>query len=224
SAATQTVSGVTSHWNRLASERFVQDLERISWTGIPQVHSNHNYLITGDPDAYWVDWLRDRYFPDGFAGDALSLGCGAGHLDRILKGRGFKFRSLTGIDISPRAVERAQEFADQIGLAPSVRYLAEDLNHYELPARGFDFVYFFQSLHHIEALEHVLQQCQQALRPGGILLVNEFVGPSRFQWTRRQVEMANVLTALIPKELRRDLANGGIKTRVACPSVEQMVR
>src|SRR2546430_17651583 len=77
---------VASRWARLASQAFVKDLERVSWTGIPQVHLNHNYLITGTRNTYWVEWLRDRYFPGGLVGDALSLGCGAGHLDRILTG------------------------------------------------------------------------------------------------------------------------------------------
>ena len=80
------------------------------------------------------------------------------------------------------------------------------------------------SLHHIEALEHVLQQCRQALRPRGLLLVNEFVGPSRFQWTERQLDMANTALASIPSALRRDLAKGGLKTTVERPTVEHMIR
>jgi SAM-dependent methyltransferase len=181
-------------------------------------------LITGSRDTYWVEWMRDRFFPGGDAGDALSLGCGAGHLDRIFKRCGFTFRSFTGIDISEGAIERARVLADEIGLAPTIRYVAVDLNGYELPPRSFDFIYFFQSLHHIEALEHVLEQCQRALRPGGLLLVNEFVGPSRFQWTSRQVEMANALTALLPEGLRRNPQDGGVKTEVDHPTVKQLVR
>jgi SAM-dependent methyltransferase len=215
--------GVVTQWNQLASESFVRDLERVSWTGIPQVHSNHNYLISGSRDAYWVEWIRERYFPGGDAGDALSLGCGAGHLDRILRRCGFTFRSFTGIDLSENAINRARELAHEIGLAPKIRYVAEDLNRCELAPQSFDFIYFFQSLHHLEALEHVLGQCQRALRPGGLLLVNEFVGPSRFQWTSRQVEMANTLTRLLPEDLRRDLQAGGIKTEIVCPTVRHMV-
>ena len=123
-----TLASVTRHWDQLASDDFIGDLGRISWTGISQVHLNHNFLLTGDRDTYWVDWLRDRHFSDGLAGDALSLGCGAGHLDRILKSRGFSFRSFTGIDVSPRAVKRAREQADAVGLAPGIQYLAADLN------------------------------------------------------------------------------------------------
>jgi SAM-dependent methyltransferase len=214
---------VASRWARLASDAFVQDLDRISWTGIPQVHLNHNFLITGRRETYWVDWMRDGFFPAGEGGDALSLGCGAGHLDRVFKRCGFSFRSFTGIDISEGAIERARALAGEVHLAPTIRYVAADLNHHALPPESFDFVYFFQSLHHIEALEHVLGQCRQSLRPGGLLMVNEFVGPSRFQWTPRQVEMANALLALVPEELRRDLQNGGVKNEIVAPSVEQMV-
>ncbi len=177
-------SAVTAHWDRLADEEFVRDLNRRSWTGIPEIHLNHNFRVTGDRHSYWVTWLRDNYFHGGFAGDALSLGCGEGHVDRILKDCGFTFRSFTGLDISPRAVERARELAtERGGLAPTTTYATADLNADTLPANAFDFIYFFQSLHHIEQLEHVLGQCAAALRPGGLLMVNEFVGPSRFQWT-----------------------------------------
>jgi SAM-dependent methyltransferase len=180
-------------------------------------------LITGNRELYWVDWMRQRFFPRGDAGDTLSLGCGAGHLDRIFKRCGFTFRSFTGIDISDVAVAQARALADEIGLAANTRYLAADLNHFELPPRSFDFIFFFQSLHHVEALEHVLGQCQRALRPPGLLLVNEFVGPSRFQWTSQQLEMANALTAALPEELCHDLQRGGLKREIVRPTVRQMV-
>jgi SAM-dependent methyltransferase len=168
--------------------------------------------------------MREHFFPGGDAGDGLSLGCGAGHLDRIFKQQRFTFRSFTGIDISGEAVDRARVLAEEMALAPSIRYTAADLNQIDLPARSFDFIYFFQSLHHIEALEQVLDRCAAALRPNGLLLVNEFTGPSRFQWTDLQLEMANALTALLPEDLRRDLQNGGIKSRVERPTVGHMVR
>ena len=216
-------SRVASHWSQLASDAFVRDLDRVSWSGIPQVHLNHNYLITGARETYWVEWMRERFFPGGDAGDVLSLGCGAGHLDRIFKRCGFRFRSFTGIDISEGAIAHARALAAEIGLAPTIRYMAADLNHFELPPQRFDFIFFFQSLHHIEALEDVLGHCQRALRPSGLLLVNEFVGPSRFQWTSRQLDMANALTAVLPEDLRRDLQQGGVKTEIVRPTVRHMV-
>jgi SAM-dependent methyltransferase len=201
----------------------VRDLERASWAGIPRVHQNHNALITGREDVYWVTWLRDEFMHGGDVGDTLSLGCGAGHLDQIFHQHGFRFRSFCGIDISEPAVVRARELATQVGLAPAVEYIAGDLNHLVLPVDRFDFIYFFQSLHHIEALEHVLDQCRAALRPDGLLLVNEFVGPSRFQWTDRQLDSANRIFRRIPAELRRHVWRGTTKHSIERPTVRHML-
>ena len=216
-------ASVACRWNGLASDAFTRDLERYSWTGLPSVHANHSYLISGDRDIYWVDWVRDHYFPDGHAGDVLSLGCGSGHLDRIFRQRGLVMRSLTGLDISPAAVGRAQTLAEEASLAPTIRYQAADLNRFTLPSRAFDFVYFFQSLHHIEALEHVLDGVRAALRPGGLLLVNEFVGPSRFQWTDDQRRVATEALATLPRDLRKDLRTGLTKTAIHRPTLAEMV-
>jgi SAM-dependent methyltransferase len=220
---TDAAGKVSAHWDQLASEDFTKSMDQVSWTGIPQIHLNHNYLVTGDRNKYWVTELRERYFPDGNAGDALSLGCGEGHVDRILKDCGFQFRSLTGIDISPAATDRARELGIAANVAPNLTYYAADLNRATLPHASYDFIYFYQSLHHIEALEHVLDECRRALRPSGVLMVNEFVGPSRFQWTARQRRLATALLTLLPEELRRDVRTGKLKTTPHCPTVVAMI-
>jgi len=218
--AAEVVAGI---WDNQASDAFVHALERRSWTGVPAVHANHNYLVTGSREVYWVDWLRERYFPGGEVGDVLSLGCGNGHVDRLFAERGFVMRSLCGLDISPAASQRAEELSKTVALAPVVRYAAVDLNRHRLPLAAYDFIYFYQSLHHVEALEHVLDGCRKALRPGGRLLVNEYVGPSRFQWTPQQERLANQQLATLPPALRRDLSSGGLKDAIHRPTVAEMI-
>jgi SAM-dependent methyltransferase len=212
-------------WDSQASETFAQDFNRRTWSGIEQVHLNHNLLITGERDYYWILYVRDRYFPKGQAGDTLSLGCGEGHVDRILKKCGFVFRSFSGIDLSPKSIARARWEAEKISLAPSINYFTADLNSYRPPKAAFDFIYFFQSLHHIQALEALLEACALALRPEGLLMVNDFVGPFRFQWTEEQVKMANKILQVLPEELRQDLRfNGSIKNEVYRPTVNEMIK
>lgn len=216
---------VSDVWDKQVSEEFARHMNRCTWSGIPQVHANHNYLITGRRDYYWIRYVRDHYFPDGKNIDALSLGCGEGHVDRLFKAEGLNFRSFTGIDISAASVQKAQQLAEEMRLAPEISYFVADLNRYQLPPRSYDFIYFFQSLHHIEALESILASCAAALRPRGLLMVNEFVGPTRFQWTRQQVEMANHLLNLLPAELRSDLFQGGnvLKSQTGTPTIERMI-
>lgn len=216
---------VQSHWDQSAREGFLRDMTRRSWGGIDRVHDNHNYLVTGRRDHYWIAYMRDRYFKNGFAGDTLSLGCGEGHVDRTIHKNGFRFRSFTGNDISPASVQKAQELADAIPLSPKTHYYVADLNTHELPKNAYDFVFYFHSLHHIENVEFAVEQCAKTLRPGGLLMVNEFVGPSRMQWTAKQVEMADKLLNMLPVDLRYDLQQNGnvLKTKSLTPTVEDMI-
>ncbi len=213
-----------THWDVLASEDAKRDLERRSWGGLPQIARNHNQLTTGRPEYYWIDYLRDQYFQDGRAGDVLSVGCGEGAIERLFKERGFVFDSITGIDLSEKCIQAAEARAREVSLAPRIAYMAADLNRCELPRRAFDFIFFFHSLHHVKELEFVLGGCAKALRPRGILMANEFVGPSRFQWTDKQLQLANDIFRLLPAPLRYDLTHKNTKTEIRRPSVEEMMQ
>jgi len=214
---------ISQHWDKLASQGYQRDNARLSWGGLTRVAQNHNRLTTGREDWYWIDYFRDTYFPEGQAGDVLSLGCGEGRIERLLKERGFVFRSVTGVDISQACIESATTAARAVDLAPEINYRAADVDTIELPEAAYDFIFFFHSLHHVSALEHVLRACARALRPGGILMVNEFVGPTRFQWTEEQLAMANSILSILPPELRVDLVSNEIKEVIAAPPVEIMI-
>jgi SAM-dependent methyltransferase len=57
----------------------------------------------------------------------------------------------------------------------------------------------------------------QVLAPGGLLVLIDFVGPSRFQWTDAQLEAVEGLLAKIPEEYRRRWQDGRKKSRVYRP-------
>lgn len=54
----------------------------------------------------------------------LDIGCGVGHLHQTLLERGA--RSAVGIDLAPRMLAEAKDWAKQRGLAERVRYLEGD--------------------------------------------------------------------------------------------------
>lgn len=211
------------HWDRLASDELKRDFNRKAWGGIGQVAQNHNFLTTGDPGLYWIDYMKEKYFEDGYAGHTLSLGCGEGFIERLFKERGFSFESITGIDLSEKCVEVAEKRAREVDLAQSIEYFSTDLNNYIPHPNKYNFIYFFHSLHHIKSLEKILEGCAKALLPGGIMMVNEFVGPSRFQWTEEQLNEANTIFRLLPEELRFDLSNQKIKERIKPLTIEEMI-
>lgn len=76
---------------------------------------------------------------------AVDLGCGAGNYAAWLASKGFQ---VTGVDISPKALELATRLARKKGV--SCRFLAADLlaDVTALEA-SFDFAYDWEVLHHI---------------------------------------------------------------------------
>jgi SAM-dependent methyltransferase len=140
--------------------------------------------ISGDPDASWLEYFKRRHLPHA-VGSGLVLGCGGGGLERhatVLE----LCERYDAYDVSPGALEIAEKAARKAGLR-HIKYRRRDLNEVELERERYDVVFASMVFHHIENLEHLFGQIRRALRPGGLFVLNEYVGPDRFQWTRRQL-------------------------------------
>jgi SAM-dependent methyltransferase len=132
--------------------------------------------------------------------ECLSLCCGFGEIERLLA-RQRVFERCTGVDLSPDAIARARAQARQEG-HDNIEYVVGDLNTLELDAERYDVVWSNGALHHISGLEHLLAQVKKALKPGGYLIANEYVGPDHQQLSPRQLEIINAVIHLIPREYR----------------------
>lgn len=159
-----------------------------------------NPRISGDPEIGWLEWVKRKFVPDEL-GRGFVLGCGGGSLERRAAGLSIS-RSFHGVDISPEGIRVAEILAEREALDFS--YEVRDANYLELPVSAYDIILVDMSLHHIQRLEHVLEQFKNGLRPGGLLVLNEFTGPDRFQWTDRQLELATLMIRSLPFRLRRN--------------------
>jgi ubiquinone/menaquinone biosynthesis C-methylase UbiE len=158
-----------------------------------------NRSVTGSSDLWPIEWLR-TLVPSPFAA-ALSLGCGEGALERDLLSKQL-CASILGIDISGEALRLAEAKAREAGLT-GVEYRQGDLNRLELPAAFFDAAFFHQSLHHVEDLDSCLSATVSALRPGALVYFDEYVGPSRAEWSAAHIKEASEIFAQLPAAVRR---------------------
>jgi 2-polyprenyl-3-methyl-5-hydroxy-6-metoxy-1,4-benzoquinol methylase len=110
---------------------------------------------------------------------ALELGCGSGWLTIALARRG---ASALGIDIAASAVELGRRHYDSIRgeICGVARYEVADLNTCEWPDAQFDLVVAKGVLHHLVALEDVIQRVHRALAPGGVFWVSDTHGDEGF--------------------------------------------
>ena len=174
-------------WNDAA---FTQRLAHANWMANVVVQMHHNRRSTGDPAREWLgSWAR-KWFVRGDT-RVLVLGCGEGWLERSIAGWPFLL-SIDAVDFAAEAVERAAELAP-----PKVTYGVLDLNRDRLPEAAYDIVIAHSVLHHVENLEHAYAQIERSMRPDATLIVNEYVGPNRFQFSDRVLEVMNLLRRTI---------------------------
>jgi SAM-dependent methyltransferase len=144
----------------------------------------------------------------------LTLGCGAGRLERILVGRGV-CRSFHGIDVSERAIATAREIAKKENLP--LTYEVADLNFVELPEKRFDLVVAQTSLHHVLFLERVAEQVWRALKNDGYLWIHDFIGETQGQHDPKRLSIMNQILAILPEKLRRNKINGQLVSEIKRP-------
>jgi 2-polyprenyl-3-methyl-5-hydroxy-6-metoxy-1,4-benzoquinol methylase len=190
------------------------------WVRVPGVVENMNRRATGDPAIDWINHsagiLKNLSKPI----KALSVGCGFGVIERTLRRHDF-CQLIHGVDVAENAIETARKSAQAEGL-DGLTYEVADLNTVKFPAETYDVVYAHASLHHIFYLEHVLDQIKQTLKPGGLFIVYEYIGPSQMQFPRRDLELADVFLRAIPERYRKLQRREGIKREAFRASLDAM--
>ena len=169
------------------------------WWDIPAVQGRWNKMISGDENIDHRKYVAMRYGKGATRWRGLSLGCGTGRKE-IQWARTGIFASIDAYDQSRQRILAAIESIAHVPEAEIIRYRDADVLNLDLPNQYYDVVMFEHSLHHFSPLEMLLQRVKRALKPGGLLVADEFVGPTRFQWTNRQLAAVNGLLQVIPRE------------------------
>lgn len=205
---------VVEHWAEV-------EPSMTQWWAIPAVVRRWNLLMTGDPDTSFPSYVAREHFAPRKDLTGLSLGCGTGG-NELLWAKTGAFGQLDGVDVSQPRIDFATRAAADNDLSDVLNFRVADVNRMTADGERFDVLLGLQSLHHFDDLDETLPRLSRLIGPDGLFVIDEFVGPTRFQWTDRQLDAANALLAQLPEERRR-LADGRIKRRVIRPSRMSMV-
>jgi SAM-dependent methyltransferase len=167
-----------------------------AWLDHPSIlaHYGSRGLLAGQS---WREWVKSHF--DGPAQRILELGCGSGSLSLELFRLG-STRDVEGMDASAERVQEAEKRRVAAGVPGGFR--VEDVNRLTLTPERYDLIVSSHSFHHFLDLEHVMGQVAKALTPRGLFILEEFVGPTQFQWTDAQIDITRSLMALIPEQYR----------------------
>jgi SAM-dependent methyltransferase len=174
------------------------------WGAQPIVRRAINRRVTGDPNRWPMEWFAERYAPEPLE-LGLSIGCGTGLLERDALVKGVCER-LEGVDFSAEAIAEARRGAEESGLAGRLDYRVADINVLRLAPERYDIVLFHGSLHHVREVERLLAEVRSALKPGGLLFLDEYMGPSRSEWTDEHWGFARSAFDALPDALKNRAA------------------
>src|SRR5271165_3457847 len=192
--------------------------QQLAFWQSPVVRAAINRRITGDPELGPETYFARRHGPSIVAPHVLSLRASDAKLEVALVEAGSCER-VTGLDDEQGRVDFAAGRVPE-PLRGRVSFQLGTLDRWE-PAEPLGAVVSRSFLHRRADLEIVLDRLAVMLAPGGLLFVEDFVGPSHFQWTDAQLEVINRLLACLPGELLTDLsaADGRQKSRVERPNL-----
>lgn len=187
-----------------------------AWLDHPLIakHYQQRALVDGLP---WEKWIQQRF--GGPAERSLDLGCGAGYRSVAAYQAGAT-QCIEGYDVSADRIAEGERRRTELGIPGHLQ--VSDINTMELPRARYDLIFSCHSFHHFLELEHICAQVHEALTPRGLFILDEFVGPTQFQWTDQQIEVVRTLMSLIPPELRM-LRWGALKTWEGRPTPEEVV-
>lgn len=188
---------------------------------IPEVRQRWNALSTGHPDMSYEHYVMTHYF--GYSRDLrmLSVGCGTGARERTFA-QYAAIDHIDAIDVAPAQIAEADVIARQEGLH-HIRYHLGDFTKYPFPKNAYDIILFNSSLHHFDQIDTLLQQyVAPLLQPNGYLIVFEYTGPNRLQWSDAQLAESNRLLRLLPDRLKTRWNSRTIKRRIYRPGILRM--
>jgi len=151
----------------------------------------------------------------------LSVGCGTGSRERkFAKYKNFSL--IEGIDFAPSKIEEARKYVSESDLN-NIRYYHGDFRSFSFDPDSYDLILFNSSLHHFNGIDQLMRsRVLPLLKQDGYLIIFEFVGPNRLQWTIEQLDYANRLLIKIPDKYKTRSNGTTIKERIYRPGLLRM--
>ncbi len=137
----------------------------------------------------------------------LDVGCGPGWTSAFLARMGYH---VTGLDIAPDMITLAERRAAREGVRERCAFHVADSEAFDFPPE-FDAALAYDTLHHVQREDLVLQNCFRALKPGGKIVLAE----PGLRHAERAADVTQALgvteRGMDPRALKKILAQSGFR-------------
>lgn len=194
--------GAARHWNRFDAK---EKPTRIRWWESPRIVRHVNRQICGQPLeelGAGIVALTSQRFPARTFSQAISVGCGTGFKEMMFVQAGL-VDHFHLFELAANRIEKGEALASSLGISGRVTFHNQD----GLTCQGlsdFDMVYWNNALHHMLDVDGAVAWSRDILCDGGLFVMDDFVGPSRMQWSARTLDLATRVRRALPDRLLRD--------------------
>jgi SAM-dependent methyltransferase len=170
------------------------------WWDSPVIIRHINAIVNGEPIDGFSMGLINR--AKSLLGNRLplekgiSIGCGNGAKEMQLIGQGL-VESFDLFELSDDRIAKGRLLAKDQGIEDNINFVKGDAFSLITLNEKYDLVHWNNSLHHMMDVHYAVSWSRKVLKTGGLFYMDDFVGPSRFQWPDRQLAIAS--------EIRRSL-------------------
>lgn len=224
---TRDADHIGDHWSRQARDTASRE-KTLRWWRCEHLKLRINERICGRPVPGTIGGLmelvKDRFGDRLPLGHGVSVGGSNGRKEMLLLEAGIVER-VTVFELAEAFVEEGRREAAERGLADRLEFVLGDA--FAEPATPrFDLVHWNNALHHMPDTPAAVRWSRDVLRPGGLFLMDDYVGPDRHQWTDTMLAVAAGVRRTLPQRYLRDPHNEGalLPVDLARPMAAMMER
>ncbi len=193
-------NAVAKKWGHQTSQK---GPERINWWESKDIRGHVNRLVCGEPGltvpSQGAVKLMQSRWPGRVFRRGVSVGAGIGSKEMRLMRNGLVER-FDVFELSEVRIERGRQDAKTLGLSERITFRNDNAFDIGL-SDTFDFVHWNNSLHHMFDVVDAVRWSYDVLVSGGVFFMDDYVGPSRMQWSDRAIEIASRVRMLLPDRL-----------------------
>ena len=140
----------------------------------------------------------------------LDIGSGLGGPARVIASRAKC--TVTALELQPDMHEVASRLTERCGLAHLVHHWQGDILEGSVPSGQFDALFAWLVFLHIPERERLYRRCYEALRPGGVMYVEDYFERGAFTDDECETLAVKVYSRNLPRldDLHRDLGRAGL--------------
>ena len=211
----QELAQTARHWDERAKKQ-----PTASWWQLGRCMLHVNEMLTGSSEHNWIHLLKQHFMKDPVE-LAVSFGSGDATYEEELLKSGL-VRTMHCWELSAERCRIAESrLVPRYGRR--VRIVNDDFVKSRYPEGSVDLAYVHGALHHMRALESVLDHIHRLLSKDGLFVIDDFFGPTGMQWTDDQLLWCNAMLDALPDELKRMVRDPSIlKSKVDRPSLEAL--